>query len=335
MVGASCTRARARSRRGGRSWPSSQVASTCLHQPRARDHHRSARSRPSGARAPYPRQAPLRRRRTDLPEARAGPRARPRRPGRRAGPGDRGELVLLGRRRARPATPPGLAGHRTGRQGHRTRCAEDRQGGGRPPGPPGGARHRPVLPVGGQALPGRRAPDVPPRRRLPGGAPGPPVPGDAGDDRPDRVRPADDRRAVGGGRVRRAGPALGDRRRARPDRRAVPRAVAGHRADAGVPGRARGGEGRAPAGPVAARSGAVARPVGAVGRRAGRAGPRRLRARRPVAVQPAGAPGAAGADRPAPGGRRGGQPAGPGLPGPRRPGGQHLVRGARPGSHWR
>ncbi len=71
-----------------------------------------------------------------------------------------------------------------------------------------GARHRPAHPAGGQALPHRRAPDVPPRRRLPGGTAGAPVPGDAGDGQPHRLRPRPAVRAVGAGRVRRAGRAL-------------------------------------------------------------------------------------------------------------------------------
>ena len=77
-------------------------------------------------------------------------------------------------------------------------------------------------------------------------------------------------------------PALGDRRRVRADRRAVPGAAARHRADAGVRRGRRRGTGRAPAGPAPPGAGRAARPVGAAGRRAGRAGPGRLRPRRPV-----------------------------------------------------
>ena len=53
---------------------------------------------------------------------------------------------------------------------------------------------------------------VPPRRGLPGGSPGQGVPGQPGHGQPQRVRQGGDRRALGGGRVRRAVPALGDRR---------------------------------------------------------------------------------------------------------------------------
>ena len=77
-----------------------------------------------------------------------------------------------------------------------------------------------------QALPRSGAPAVPPRRRLPGGPTGTPVPGEPGDGGPHRVRPADDRRAVGRRPSSPRSPGSGSRGRARADRRAVPGAVA-------------------------------------------------------------------------------------------------------------
>ena len=59
------------------------------------------------------------------------------------------------------------------------------------------------------------------------------------------------------------------------------------------------------------------------------AGPGRVRPRRPVGLQPAGARGPAGDDRPAAGGRPRGQPARGGVPAPRLPQRVHLVRAAR------
>ena len=56
----------------------------------------------------------------------------------------------------------------------------------------------------GQALPQPRPPHVPPRRRLPGGPAGQGVPGQPGHGQPQRLRQGGHRRAVGGGRVRRA-----------------------------------------------------------------------------------------------------------------------------------
>ena len=77
-----------------------------------------------------------------------------------------------------PEPRPGLGRHRPQRARHRTRHPQDRQGGRRPPRRARPAR-RPEMPARGQALPHRRAPDVPPRRRLHGGPAGAAEPRDA------------------------------------------------------------------------------------------------------------------------------------------------------------
>ena len=142
--------------------------------------HRASARRITASSAASVRQASFRRRRRHLRQARparsgwrpstttptrgtAGP------PGTSPRPTEKG-----------PAPVPRLARHRAGRGRHRARHPEDRQGGRRLPGRARRARHRPVVPAGGQAVPGRGAPHVPPRRRLPGGPPGPASPGSTG-----------------------------------------------------------------------------------------------------------------------------------------------------------
>ena len=106
-----------------------------------------------------------------------------------------------------------------------------------------------------------RAPHVPPRRRLPRGAPGPGVPDQPGHGRPDRVRQGGHRRAVGRRRVRRALPAL-RARGAGP----VPGADPRHRDPAGVHRQRRRQRGGAAAGPAAPGHRRPGRPVAAAGR---------------------------------------------------------------------
>ena len=90
------------------------------------------------------------------------------------------------------------------------------------------------------------------------------------------------------------------------------------------------GDGRAATGADPPGAGRAGRPVRAVRRRDAAAGPRRLRPRRPVAVQPARASdGRLVHDRPAADRRPGREPAGPGLPAPRLRERVHVVRAPR------
>ena len=120
-------------------------------------------------------------------------------------------MVHLGRVHPRTETSARLGRHRPRRRGERPRRVEDRQGGRRPRRPPVGPGHRTGQHHGRQALPERRPPPVPPRRRLPRGPPGAQVARDARDGPPHRVRQAGHRRPVGRRRVRRARSAVGAR----------------------------------------------------------------------------------------------------------------------------
>ncbi len=159
------------------------------------------------------------------------PRTAPRSPGSPSTPG-----------RAGLRDTRGLACHRPRGRRHRTRHPEDRQGGRRLPAAPRRARHRPVLPARGQAVPGRGAPDVPARQRVSRRPARPGVEGEPGDRGAVRGGPGDDLHPVGARRVRRPESAL----RGRPAS-AVSGADTPDRAAAGVHRRA-GRHGRAAAG---------------------------------------------------------------------------------------
>ena len=169
-------------------------------------------------------------------------------------------------------------------------------------------RRRRVRGHGGQALPRRGAPRLPPVRGLHRGPQGPEHPRQPGDGQEDRPRTGGRRRPVGLGRVGRAG-ALPRARPAGP----LPRADRRHRAPHGVDHRttARPRPGSPRPGRSRDAAGVVLRPAAGL---PGRAGPARAGARRPVAVQHPRRRRAAGRHRPAADGRPGRQPGGHGLP---------------------
>ena len=259
---------------------------------------------------------------TTTPSSSAGapppPAGRPHRP-RRAGrhrhrrPARGRPLVHMGRRRARPASPSAVGDHRTRRGGHRAGRDQDRQGGRRPPGRALGAGHRAARRCwrpSATAPPSTGCSTATPATWRGAGcaAPGRPgrwPPGPAfGRDLLSGQWASAEFAALSGlwsdgvavpYPVQLSGTELllefvGD-----PDGQAAPR-LAQLRPDAGP----------------------AARAVAAADRGAARAGRPRPHPRRPVGLQPAGARRAAGHDRPAAGGGRGRQPAGPAVPGPRR-----------------
>ena len=163
-----------------------------------------------------------------------------------------------------------------------------------------------------QALPQRRAPDVPPRRRLRRGPPGPPLPRDAGDG----TRTAFGRDLLAGQWAAAEFAALA---RLWSDGVAVPYPVSldRHRAAAGVRRLTRR-VGRSAPGPAASRPGRAGRPVAPARRRAARAGPPGLTHGDLSAFNLLVHDGRLVRDRPAAGRRRGRQPAGAGVPRPGR-----------------
>ena len=253
------------------------------------------------------RKTPLRRRRATLPDgSAAGPTA-----SRTNADPDARATATAGPPGTRPSTgpqphPDWLVTELAARTP--TRRAQDRQGGRRPPLAPGGARHRPGLPAGGQALP------RPPSTGCSTATPATWRAAGSGESRENRamanrtrVRPADDRRAVGERRVRRALPALAARGVPVP----YPVQLLGTELLMEFIGDADDGTGRAPAGPVRPDPAELADLWEQLRRRPGGAGPGRAAPTATCRRTTCWCTTGGWSHRPAAGRRRGGQPAGP------------------------